>query len=140
MRSLVLLAACTSASSAPKDPVADHIAALRKQLAAKGLKLTIRTEGAFVVLGDSSAATLAREAETVRWATQHLEADFFAARPAKILDIYLFHGATSYQKGVKALTDDAPDTPYGFYSQRHGGLFMNISTGGGTLVHEIVHP
>jgi hypothetical protein len=30
--------------------------------------------------------------------------------------------------------------PYGFYSSASGGLFMNISTGGGTLVHEIVHP
>src|SRR5262249_53445837 len=26
------------------------------------------------------------------------------------------------------------------YSSAHGGLFMNIATGGGTLVHEIVHP
>ncbi|HEY5950971.1 MAG TPA: hypothetical protein VIV40_36010, partial [Kofleriaceae bacterium] len=53
---------------------------------------------------------------------------------------YLFRDAESYERGVKTLTGDAPDTPYGFYSKTHAGLFMNIATGGGTLVHEIVHP
>jgi hypothetical protein len=33
-----------------------------------------------------------------------------------------------------------PTTPFGYYSSRHGALIMNIATGGGTLVHEIVHP
>jgi hypothetical protein len=33
-----------------------------------------------------------------------------------------------------------PTTPYGYYSSTHKALVMNISTGGGTLVHEIVHP
>jgi hypothetical protein len=33
-----------------------------------------------------------------------------------------------------------PTTPFGYYSQRHRALVMNISTGGGTLVHELVHP
>ena len=31
-------------------------------------------------------------------------------------------------------------TPYGYYSAAHRALIMNIATGGGTLVHEIVHP
>lgn len=35
---------------------------------------------------------------------------------------------------------DHPTTPYGYYSSQHKALIMNISTGGGTLVHEIVHP
>ena len=35
---------------------------------------------------------------------------------------------------------EPPWTPYGFYSDRQGALVMNIATGGGTLVHEIVHP
>src|SRR5262249_18361159 len=33
-----------------------------------------------------------------------------------------------------------PTTPYGYYSSTHKALIMNISTGGGTLVHELVHP
>ena len=120
---------------------AQHVMELRDRLAAAGLAhASIRIEAPFVVVGDSGDATLARDARTVRWAVDHLEQDFFTAHPKKILDVFLFHGDASYRKGVAALTKDAPDTPYGFYSASAGGLFMNISTGGGTLVHEIVHP
>jgi hypothetical protein len=136
------LACSTPARSAPgRDPYADHIASLRTQLASKKLgKLQFRTEKPFVVVGDDSAAQLEHDAQTVSWAVAHLEADFFAARPSKILDVYLFRSAKTYERGVKRLTGESPSTPYGFYSQTYAGLFMNIATGGGTLVHEIVHP
>ena len=49
-------------------------------------------------------------------------------------------GTSTPPRGVKSLTGNEPGTPYGFYSAKHNGLFMNIATGGGTLVHEIVHP
>ena len=118
-----------------------HITALRERLAGLGLgELAIHVEAPFVVVGDGGVDVVKRRAGTVRWAVEHLEADFFDARPARILDIYLFGDARSYQRGVRALTGETPDTPYGFYSSAHGGLFMNIATGGGTLVHEIVHP
>jgi hypothetical protein len=126
---------------APADPYADHIAALRTRLAKSGLtNMQIRVEDPFVVVGNGSEQDLAQDASTVRWAVQHLEADFFDARPAKMLDVYLFRDADSYEHGVERLTGDEPGTPYGFYSATHSGLFMNIATGGGTLVHEIVHP
>lgn len=159
MKLLPLLLACaacaTPASSEPRkqgannvapaaatpDRFAAHIAALRTRLAKHGMKnVQIRVEEPFVVIGNGTADDLVRDASTVRWAVEHLEADFFDARPTKILDVFLFRDADSYERGVKALTGDEPGTPYGFYSHTHGGLFMNIATGGGTLVHEIVHP
>lgn len=156
----VLLAACTTASgdSSTKNDVViakvpgrtpsftdaeytAHIKALEAKLASKGLRgVHIRVEDPFVVVGDGTRAQLERSSQTVRWAADKLEQDFFAKRPSKILDVYLFQTAASYEAGVKALTGEAPDTPYGFYSSANGGLFMNIATGGGTLVHEIVHP
>src|SRR4029077_20064133 len=66
--------------------------------------------------------------------------DFFSQRPNKIIDIYLFHDADSYDSGVKLLTGEAPSPQDGFYEKQHEAMFMNIATGGGTLVHEIVHP
>jgi hypothetical protein len=135
------LAFVSFADSAPRDPYADHVAALEKRLEAKGFKnLAFTVEKPFVVIGNRGAKALERDAGTVRWAVTMLEQDFFTARPNKILDVYLFGDAASYERGVKTLTGEAPDTPYGFYSPRFGGLFMNIATGGGTLVHEIVHP
>ena len=57
-----------------------------------------------------------------------------------ILDIWLFKDAGSYERNALQLFGDKPTTPYGYYSSTHKALVMNISTGGGTLVHEIVHP
>ncbi len=160
---VVLLGACTTASSEPKSNTvprgesvaktgarapsfsdaeyAGHIRALRAKLAKHGLSnLNIRIEDPFVVVGDGTLAQLERSSRTVRWAADMLEQDFFIKRPSKILDIYLFQTAASYEAGVEALTGEEPSTPYGFYSSSNGGMFMNIATGGGTLVHEIVHP
>jgi len=132
-------AAATSTFS-PAD-YAQHVMALREKLKEKGLaKLAIRIEEPFVVVGNDAPDALAKRAQTVRWAADHLEKDFFDKRPKRILDVYLFNDALSYEKGVAKLTGSEPTTPYGFYSSTHEGLFMNIATGGGTLVHEIVHP
>ena len=120
---------------------AQHVLALRAKLAHLDLgDLAIRIEPPFVVIGSGTPAQLARRAKTVRWAADHLEADLFDHRPARILDIFLFDTASSYRHGADTLSQDPPDTPYGFYSPDADALIMNIATGGGTLVHEIVHP
>ncbi len=141
---VLVLAGCSSASSEPareKDAYKAHIQALRAKLDRKKLEgLTIRVEEPFVVIGNGTADELARSADTVRWAVERFELDFFQQRPTKILDVYLFADAASYERGVKRLTGKSPTTPYGFYSRSQGALFMNIATGGGTLVHELVHP
>jgi len=138
---LCALAGCAIAhgDGAKQPPYADHVAALKKRLAARGFgELAVGIEEPFVVIGDKGS--LAKNAQTVRWAADHLEADFFDRRPDRIIDIYLFDDAESYENGVERLTGESPTTPYGFYSPSNGAMFMNIGTGGGTLVHEIVHP
>ena len=117
---------------------AEHVRSLKEHLAPG---FNVRVELPFVVVGNEPPALLASQARTtVRWAVDHLHADFFDASPREILDVWLFADADSYEAGVTSLTGEAPTTPYGFYSSAHKGLFMNIATGGGTLVHEIVHP
>ncbi len=118
---------------------AQHIAQLRKRLPPG--TFTIILEKPFVVIGDESPARVRQRAEqTVKWAVTHLKASFFDKEPDKILDIWLFQDKASYEKNVTALFGSRPTTPYGYYSAQHKALVMNISTGGGTLVHEIVHP
>jgi hypothetical protein len=136
----------TLADPAPADgfspaDYAQHVLALRADLEKRGLTgLSIRIERPFVVIGDGGDDELAARSQTVRWSADHLEQDFFLHRPARILDIYLFAGAPSYERGTRALTGEDPTTPYGFYSSTNNALIMDITTGGGTLVHEIVHP
>src|SRR6185295_18577421 len=69
-----------------------------------------------------------------------LKQDFFIKDPDNILDIWLFKDEVSYGKHVRLFFADTPSTPYGYYSPGHKALIMNIGTGGGTLVHELVHP
>lgn len=95
----------------------------------------------FVVIGDEPRQLVQQHSEgTVKWAVDRLKQDFFPNDPKEILDIWLFKDAASYQKHARLLFGDEPTTPYGYYSSAHKALIMNIETGGGTLVHEIVHP
>ena len=117
---------------------AQHVMKLRKRLP-RGFHVVI--EPPFVVAGDDRPARVQGHAEgVVRWAVRLLEKEYFTARPANILDIWLFKDEAGYDAYVPRLFGDAPSTPFGFYSKTHGALVMNIATGGGTLVHEIVHP
>jgi hypothetical protein len=117
---------------------AQHVMKLRSKVP-PGFSTVV--EPPFVVLGDESQDTVHdRAATTIRWTIALLKQDFFSKDPDDILDIWLFKDDASYRKYAKQIFGDEPDTPYGYYSERHGALIMNIATGGGTLVHEIVHP
>ena len=95
----------------------------------------------FIVVGDESASKLHRRAEsTIKWTVDRLKQDFFISDPEEIITIWLFKDKKSYQTNTWELFHEEHPSPYGFYSPRHRALIMNISTGAGTLVHEIVHP
>ncbi len=118
---------------------AQHVNDLKKRL--PSAEFTVIVQPPFVVVGDEPPAVVQQRAEnTVKWAVDRLKQDFFTRDPQEILDIWLFKDAASYEKHTLALFGDKPDTPYGYYASAHKALIMNIATGGGTLVHEIVHP
>jgi len=115
-----------------------HITALKTKLPA-GFSYVIQPP--FVVIGDGGATSVQRHAtQVVKWAVDKLKQEYFAKDPAAILDIWLFKDKASYDKHTQDIFDDEPTSPYGYYSPTHKALIMNIGTGGGTLVHEIVHP
>ena len=118
---------------------AQHVMRLKKRLPHAGFQVKIQKP--FVVIGDEPRRTVeSRAKRTVKWATDHLKALYFRKDPNHILDIWLFKDRDSYRKHTKKVFGDTPTTPFGYYSSRHRALIMNIATGGGTLVHEIVHP
>lgn len=113
----------------------------------KGLKertpegFTIVLQKPFFVIGDEEPERVKQRAlRTIKWAVDMLKRDYFNKDPEDIIDIWLFKDKKSYEKHARELFDDEPSTPYGYFSDYHKALVMNISTGGGTLVHEIVHP
>lgn len=117
---------------------AQHVLELKKRLP-EGFCIFI--EPPFVVVGDGSPKDVQSICEnTVRWAVAKLKRDYFARDPDDIVTVWLFKDDDSYREHTKAVFGDKPTTPYGYYSAAHRALIMNIATGTGTLVHEIVHP
>lgn len=116
-----------------------HIVQLKKKLPSNAF--TVIVQSPFVVIGDESPDMVKERSErTVKWAVDRLKQDYFTKDPSFIIDIWLFKDADSYEHHAQLLFGEKPSTPYGYYSSRHKALVMNIATGGGTLVHEIVHP
>ena len=116
-----------------------HIMRLRKRLPNENFHIVVQKP--FVVVGDETLQTVQRRSVgTVKWAVDRIRRDYFKQDPNEILDVWLFRDRASYNTNAKKLFGKTPSTPYGYYSSTDKALVMNISTGGGTLVHEIVHP
>ena len=116
-----------------------HVEELKKKVPADGFTIVVAPP--FVVVGDGDPDEVKRCAkQTVQWAVDKLKQAYFSKDPDDILDIWLFKDTESYEKNCDRIFHTKPDTPYGYYSHADRALVMNIATGGGTLVHEIVHP
>jgi hypothetical protein len=136
---LLLLLTQVALSDTSNAELEKHASQLRTKL--KGRGFTVIVERPFIVVGDEDEASVRSWSEqVVRWSVVRLKKDFFAKDPDEVLEIWLLKDAASYEKHAKEFFNDTPSTPYGYYLPSKKALIMNISTGGGTLVHEIVHP
>ena len=142
LRVLVPIVFCLAVLSIPglgftRKQLDDHVAKLKPTVPAG---FTIVVQDPWIVIGNDDPAQIQAFASgTVRWTTEKLKQDYFAKDPERIINIWLFKDDASYRKYAKQLFDDEPTSPYGYYSEAHDALIMNIATGGGTLVHEMVH-
>jgi Peptidase_C39 like family len=128
----------SDAEFSPAD-YAQSVIELKKITAGKDFSVVV--EPPFLVTGDGGPAAVSGYASrTVRWAVDRLKQAYFKKNPKAIITIWLFKDKESYENNTRELFSEEPTTPYGFYSDSNNALIMNISTGGGTLVHEIVHP
>lgn len=116
----------------------DHAAGLR-QKAPAGFAVVIQSP--FVVLGDEPGDTVRLRSErTIKWAVDLLKQDYFPKDPDSIIDIWLLKDNASYERYSKEIFKTDPPSPFGYYLDQERAMVMNIRTGAGTLVHEIVHP
>jgi hypothetical protein len=116
-----------------------HMIGLKRKVPPKGFTIVIQKP--FVVISDEAPDVVRYLAHNVvSWATQKLKHMYFKTDPRNIIDIWLFNGQGSYKKYAWEIFGDKPDTPFGYSSPSKNALIMNIRTGTGTLVHEMVHP
>ena len=133
-----LFLTCSIATDFSAADFAKHVVELKRDLPDQ---FHVVVQKPFVVIGDDEPKVVEKWARgTVKWTIDRIKRQYFKKDPKHIVDIWLFKDKASYQKHCKSIVGYAPGTPYGFYSSTHRAIIMNISTGVGTLVHEIVHP
>lgn len=129
----------TRATTYTDADYAQHILELKKKLPDTDFHIVLQKP--FVVVGNDDKETVkAHSVNTVAWAVKRLKKVYFEKDPNQIVDVWLFRDKDTYEKHCVTLFGRKPSTPFGYYSSSNRALVMNISTGGGTLVHEIVHP
>jgi hypothetical protein len=109
----------------------------REKFAGEKLKSLIAPP--FVIAGDGSIAQLKRYRDgTILAAARALRATYFKAEPDEPIVILLFESESPYRRLAKKWFGDDDVSPYGYF--RHDNVMvMNVATGTGTLVHELVH-
>ena len=135
---LVAATASIAAAEPTHEELATRAAELEKRLA--GQHFTVVISAPFVVVGDGPGRAVQHIANGfLHDKVVMMEKDFFAKRPTKLLEVWLFHDERAFRAGAKKFFNDEPDTPYGYYSSTSNALVMNAN-GLGTLSHELVHP
>jgi hypothetical protein len=76
---------------------------------------------------------------TINRAVECFANDYFEKKPDEATTIFLFKDDKSYRQWAKKLYDDDDLSRFGYYKPSYKVMLMNISTGTGTLVHEITH-
>jgi hypothetical protein len=117
---------------------AQHLMQLRATLP---IGLSVEIEKPFVIVSDCQTEEI-RDFQTriVRQVVRLVKQDFFLRDPEKIVDIWMLKNAASYRFHSSSVFGIEPETPYGYFSPAHNAIILDISTGGGTLVHEMIHP
>ncbi|HUT61673.1 MAG TPA: hypothetical protein VNA25_27860 [Phycisphaerae bacterium] len=94
----------------------------------------------FIIAGNMAKPQLGRYAEgSVVRPAKAMWASYFDAKPTRPITILLFADANSYALWARKLFNDTPVPHFGYYKPGVRTMVMNISTGTGTLVHELTH-
>ncbi|HUS47005.1 MAG TPA: hypothetical protein VM098_02710 [Phycisphaerae bacterium] len=136
-------AAASQPTTQPRQSPEDLAAACKQ--AADGLRgrldrsFNFVVSPPFVVAGNCSPRQLD---EYLKWSVvrpaEAMWKSYFDKKPVAVITILLFGDGDSYRRWAKELFGDTNVAHFG-YCRRDGVMVMDISTGTGTLVHELTH-
>ncbi len=117
---------------------------MKKQLqdARKEMGKTFSVDGfgPFIIISNIKSSRLEEVKESIIRASYNaFYKDFCSTAPTYITTIYLFKNQADYNFYSDKLFRETPNTPYGYYRSTDRAMLINLSTGTGTLVHEMVH-
>jgi len=94
----------------------------------------------FVVASNADEKRTTRAYRILSEYKRALERTYFDRSPSRPVRVFLFGDRESYTRYIERAYTDPPKTPFGFYMPNERKMVVNISTGPGTLAHELVHP
>jgi hypothetical protein len=119
----------------PAAPAEDtRTAALKAEL---GPDTTITLHGPFAVVGDITPRELREALSLLDRVDEAMQTQFEMKPLSGRYRLYLWKSEESYGEYCKKAFGEEPISPFGFFTGDQ--LVMNYRTGGGTLVHELVH-
>lgn len=141
------LAACVEGRAAAPAPTTQPIpptqAETEAHLAAMHLPAGMHAvaRAPFVVIGNEPASTVEARADgPLLRSAKLLRTQLFSTDLTDVWEVWLLADAQSYERQTLTMFGVRADTPYGFANGPHHAMVMNIGLGGGTLIHELVHP
>jgi len=100
----------------------------------------IKSHSCFIIASNLSEAETNRLIEhTIANAEECFYNNYFEIKPDELITIFLFKDDNTYRHWAKKLYGDTDLSRFGYYKPSKRTMLMNISTGGGTLVHELTH-
>jgi hypothetical protein len=123
------------------EELAAKCAAAAKELRPRlGDECHLLVHSPFVIAGNLSEADLAAwHRRTIEPAAKAIANCYTKAAPSEPITILLLADEKSYRGYAEKLFGDRSVSVYGYYKPSLRTMVMNISTGGGTLVHELTH-
>jgi len=124
------------------DPDAKDVEKLDKEMHAQlSQEFSYKRVGPWLMASDMEPEALERFANsTIAYFAAGIQRQLFTKHArSEAVKILLFKDAESYIFWNQKLFSEKPTTPYGYFSRTKRALVMNIGTGGGTLLHEMVH-
>jgi hypothetical protein len=124
----------------PADTTGLDFESVRKELEPKlNSEFTFYEKSYFLIVSNlSSAETDNIISNTINRAVGCFYNNYFEKKPDEVTTIFLFKDDKSYRLWAKKLFDDEDLSRFG-YKPFDKVMLMNISTGTGTLVHEMTH-
>lgn len=99
-----------------------------------------KSHSCFVVVSNLNETETKRTLDnTITSAEECFYNDYFIKKPDELITIFLFKDDKTYRYWANKLYGDNDLSRFGYYKPSKKTMLMNISTGGGTLVHELTH-
>lgn len=92
-----------------------------------------------LVSDTDSKGTINKTLATLRICRKALQANYFNSPLKSPVTVFAFRDQQSYRYNLQRIWQEKPISPYGHFNYVRKHIVFNLSTGLGTMIHELTH-